>query len=302
MLPITVKLLSWPPVSSTIISSVCSWDKHYLFKLKWSSWLACLPPILTLRVMILIWRIKKNGVTAVQTTVRAHLLHWTATSTSTLSQKYFIFPFFITVICHIRFLFGYVFRGFFVLCLHLLFLFSSLGLIFDSEVNTEGVKRNRKQQVLMLMAWPSQWFQHCPGQREAQAQLSPSENVQGSIPTLVNEWLSGWLSVHAEIVFSLDFWGTAEPLKPGFSSFNTVFLPCSVQEGHQNSVRLRNQFHAALSGACSTADPRSPTMQLHGVPTRQLLKSCSSAPQHIGQNPKPSNKPPGKIRKSENKR
>lgn len=36
---------------------------------------------------------------------------------------------------------------------YLLFLFTSLGLIFDSEVNTEGVKLNRKQQALMVKAW-----------------------------------------------------------------------------------------------------------------------------------------------------
>lgn len=47
-----------------------------------------------------------------------------------------------------------------------------------------------------------------------------------------------------------------------------VSSPCSVQGGHPNSVHLRNQFHAALSGTCSTAD-------LHSF-SEQLTVRCSS--------------------------
>lgn len=43
----------------------------------------------------------------------------------------------------------------------------------------------------------------------------------------------------------------------------------TVQEGHQNSVCLRSQFHAILSGVLPTADPRSSA--------GPLTVSCSSA-------------------------
>lgn len=130
-----------------------------------------------------------------------------------------------------------------------------------------------------------------------QAQLPHNWKVQGLIPTIVNKRMNGWLSVHAEIVFSLYSLGTAERLKPGFPSFNPVFPPLSVQEGHQNSVHLRNQFHAALSGACSTADRRSST--------KQLTVGCSStAFRHVScsHSPKPQTFPTSRRRKSENLR
>lgn len=51
-----------------------------------------------------------------------------------------------------------------------------------------------------------------------QAQLPYTEKVRGSIPTIANKRMNWWLSVHAEIVFSLHSWGTAECWNLGFMS------------------------------------------------------------------------------------